>query len=657
MIRTKLSLTLLLGISLPMTAALHQAAASEYEDTPTEAADGIHIPKSLTLLEETPFYVIPNALKNKAEGSFSPQVVEVVEAETGWATNPSWWKIHTSNGDRWVKTYPQSIDVPPPPSITLLENTPIYANPKDNIPSSAVLSPQEVVIAGAEKQWFYSPSYKESRDKWLKIQTSWLGDQWIHLPVKKIGSYQAANKRKYYAHVEVSDFPFMNYPSSEQDATYIENQILSEAGEFRSPAGSIYQIHTDKGLQWTPYSGQLVIDKDDTIQRHLPAPLFPAPSEYAQEPILIAPQTLKVFEEIQPYQFNRANNVWYHVKANEGEGWFNPRFADPEDAKPESATIELRSTKTGLLRYPDENILLNNGILGPQSLHPLASWTNSDGIQWFQISTFLGNAWITLNPQLDRIHPAGRELDKPIIGDISSKGALYLNDNNLTFGNAKVGYDLDGQLYLDSAFLAKMYHYVLSGPSPDNKWTFDDGLGYSFQIKPGEQEAVLFWQGGNPRKLPLSTAPTSSSASGVPNLGIEDMRTLLGATTQIQPNHSEVILSEVQYTFEAFNPPAAVEGNTLHLSVLSYDNERLAPYEVRNSLKLYVYDRNSSNLPGTSSEPVIASNKRLYYLNYATVLNDISLNKQLKPGVNHLKAVFKVGERVLLERDFDVQSQ
>ncbi|WP_237762787.1 hypothetical protein [Paenibacillus sp. A3] len=126
--RNKSTLAFLLGIGLSLASAVH-GKASEYADTPTEPADAVRIPRTLTLLQDTPYYVIPNALVNKTEGAFSPQTVEVIEAETRWAEMPNWWKIRTTFGDRWIKTEPVNIDVLPPSKITLMENTPIYTKP------------------------------------------------------------------------------------------------------------------------------------------------------------------------------------------------------------------------------------------------------------------------------------------------------------------------------------------------------------------------------------------------------------------------------------------------------------------------------------------------------------------------------------------------
>jgi hypothetical protein len=66
--------------AIPFVLLTSSASASEYADTLTQPADGIYIPKTLTFLENMPYYVIPNPLKNDPEGTFAPQTVNVIEA-------------------------------------------------------------------------------------------------------------------------------------------------------------------------------------------------------------------------------------------------------------------------------------------------------------------------------------------------------------------------------------------------------------------------------------------------------------------------------------------------------------------------------------------------------------------------------------------------
>ncbi|WP_235206619.1 hypothetical protein [Paenibacillus tyrfis] len=366
---------------------------------------------------------------------------------------------------------------------------------------------------------------------------------------------------------------------------------------------------------------------------------------------------MTVFEKIEANPVRDWEGTWYHVKANEGEGWFNPKFAEPEDAKPDNTEIDLRSDTTWLYQYPDNSQLLNYGVLGPQKVRASAAWTASNGVRWFQIPTFLENAWITLDPIRDQLQLPGREQDMQISGEISHTGAIYKTDNALTFGDAKVGYERDGELFFHSGVVAKMYQYTVSGPDRENGWTFAHPSGYSFRIKPGEKKAVISWKGKPRRSVILSAAPVPSADKEAPDLRIDEMRTLLGASTEVTPNHSEVLLHSGEYTLGDFNPPAEVKGNFLHLSALCYDAGSLQPNEVGNRLKIYVYDRSSDAPSDSFAHTAVASEEMLFSFDMNRALYDLSLKKPLQPGINRLTAVYKVGERIIFEQDFDVTAR
>ncbi|WP_429312796.1 hypothetical protein [Paenibacillus mucilaginosus] len=65
--------------------------------------------------------------------------------------------------------------------------------------------------------------------------------------------------------------------------------------------------------------------------------------------------------------------------------------------------------------------MLHNGLLGPQTVQATAAWDAPSGERWFRIPTFLGDAWIELNPLHDRYLPAGREQDLQIYGKKATK--------------------------------------------------------------------------------------------------------------------------------------------------------------------------------------------------------------------------------------------
>lgn len=643
----------LLGLGLQLSLWASLGNAYEYADTPTAAADGIHIPQKLTLLEDIPYYVIPNALLNKAEGSFSPQTVDVIEAEVNWATSPNWWKIHTAIGDRWIKTAPWQIEAPPPPTISLMAETPIYAKPSEKIEPSAALSPQNVTVVDAEKGWFKQESNDYNPKKWIKIHTTWLGDQWVHLHLDQIGSYQPIDQMAFYSNIYYNLKPHIDNQTYQYDGI-LSNQFLHQIGQFHSILGSYYEVGTDGGTKWALADGLHVIPETKTLTRTHPSPLYTYPSPY-EVPMLVLAGDLQVFEKINKEASNDSVGEWYHVRTDQGEGWFNPTFAEPEDATIETATIQLYSAVTRLYRYPNTDISLENGQLGPQSIHPLAAWTAPNGIRWFQINSFVGQAWIQLEPREDRLVLKDRASDMQMKGDSSYQGAFYKKDGNYTYGTETIGYDMQGQPYFNSAFLASLYPFNLTGPDVEGWWTLTNATGYSFRIKAGELKARTLWKGNIAKIVTLAAPPASSDNDGSPLLSLADIRTLFGITSMVSRDNAEVLLSARQYDVAPFQLPTIANGTHAHLSGLLYETtysySNNSSNAISQTLQITVADRDTGEPLNTTN---VAAMKLLYNLNMYTGLYDISLDQPLKPGINHLSVVFKVGERIILQRDWDV---
>ncbi|GFZ75954.1 hypothetical protein GCM10008018_21660 [Paenibacillus marchantiophytorum] len=150
------------------------------------APDGLRIPAEIELLSDTPYYASPpNRSDDKPEGVFAPQMVKVLKTEPSWSVSGTTWQIETMFGPRWIIPKPWDIDIAPPESVTLLEETPLYESQSEDGGSVATLSPQAVQVVGAEKQWFYTNDPKSKA--WIQIHTTWLGDLWAHIPINRIG--------------------------------------------------------------------------------------------------------------------------------------------------------------------------------------------------------------------------------------------------------------------------------------------------------------------------------------------------------------------------------------------------------------------------------------------------------------------------------------
>ncbi|CAN7731183.1 hypothetical protein LJR153_006205 [Paenibacillus sp. LjRoot153] len=654
----------LVAVGLQVSLGTSSGNAYEFADTPTEVADGILIPRKLTLLEDIPYYVIPNALLNKAEGSFSPQTVEVIEAETHWSGGWNWWKIHTDVGDRWIKTAPWQFETPPPTTISLMTETPLYAKPSENSQPTAALSPQDVQVVDAEKGWFRNSSGTGdvyNPKKWLKIHTTWLGDQWVHLNLDQIGTFHPADQMSFYSNYYFNLKPQFDYQTYQTDGT-LSKQFVHVIGKFRSLLGTYYQVETADGVKWALGGGQPIVAETKLIKRTRPSALYTYPSsQYEDEPKLILNGDLPVFEKTyNEYITNYGyDGDWYHVRTAQGEGWFNPTFSEPEDAVAETATIQLNSPVTTLFRYPNTGIILNHGQIGPQTLHPVAAWNDPNGVRWFQVNSFVGKAWIQLSPyQDDKVILKDRESDTVIQSDTSYQGAFYQNEKGVyTEGSESIGYDnMQGEPFLDIAFLARLYHFDLTGPDVAGWWTLKNESGYAFQIKAEDLQVRTLWDGKLAKQLKLASSPDSPNDQGPPYLSLTDIRTLFGATTNVNIgyNDSKVItLSARQYEIDHLQLPPIADANHWHMSGLLYHDRYIESTSIAPTFQITVKNR---DLGETSTTEQVAAMKFLYDLGYNNGLYDISLDQPLQPGMNHLTIRFQVGERIISQRDWDIMN-
>lgn len=654
---TKVVLIALSGAAIQITLLASAGYAYEYADTPTEPADGFFIPKKLTFVEKMPYYVIPNTLKNAPEDSFSPQTVEVIEAEVHWATSGNWWKIHTDFGDRWVKTAPWQIEVPPPATIRLMSETPIYARASEAGGPTAALSPQEVTVVDAEKSWFRQAEMDYNPKRWIKIHTTWLGDQWVHLHLDEIGALQPLDRTVYFPSVYYRSSPHMDYITYQYEGL-LTKMFVHQTAKYRTLLGSSYQFDTEYGPKWSFAPSMPIISDKKTIKRKQPSPLFAYPDSTSEIVTELPPGDLNVIETTLNDDGYSIHEEWFHVKNEQAEGWYSPTYAEPDGTVDDTMTIQLRGHVTSILRYPNTRISLNNGQIGSQTLHPLAAWTAPDGTRWYKIDTFVGQGWIQLDPYQDSVILKGRENDAQIRSTMLYQGAFYQNDSGIfTFGSESIGKILNGEPHFSASFLAKQYHYDLTGPDTDGWWSLKNKDGYAFQIKVDEKTSKTFWNGALTSEVNLASSPIATSEAKLPPLlSLSDVRKLLGATTayndKVVYGDKNVTLSSREFEIAGFNLPAAADGSGLHLTGLLYENSYLDSGAISPDLQILVkrQDTDDNDLANIQ----LAKVKQLYKLGYNFPVYDVTLQFPLKPGINHLSLVFKVGERILDKKDWDV---
>ncbi|MEK8132624.1 hypothetical protein WMW72_32560 [Paenibacillus filicis] len=655
----KVILLALSGAVLQIVLLASSSNAYEYADTPTEPADGFYIPKKLTLVEKMPYYVIPNTLKNTPEGSFSPQTVEVIEAEAHWATSGNWWKIHTDFGDRWIKTTPWQIEVPPPATIRLMSETPLYAQASEKGGPTASLSPQEVTVVDAEKSWFRQAEMDYNPKRWIKIHTTWLGDQWVHLHLDEIGAVQPLDRTVYYPSVYYRNSPHMDYITYQYEGL-LTQMFVHQTAKYRNLLGSSYQFDTEYGPKWSFTSGMPITSEKKTIQRKYPSPLFAYPDSNAEIVTELPPGNLNVVETTLNEDGYLLHEAWFHVENEQAKGWFSPTYAEPDDTVDDTASIQLRGYVTAIFRYPNTRIPLNNGQIGPQTLHPLAAWTAPDGTRWYKIDSFVGQGWVQLYPFQDSVVLKGREDDVQIRSTMLYQGVFYQNDSGIfTFGSEVVGKVLNGEPYFSASFLAEQYHYDLTGPDTNGWWSLKNKAGYTFQIKADEKSSKTFWNGALANQVNLTASPVTTELKLPPLLSLSDVRKLFGATTayheKVAFGDKHVTLSSREYEIAGFNLPIAVDGNELHLSGLLYESTYLDNEAISPSLQILVKSQDTHDNDLTNIQ--LAKVKQLYKLGSDFGVNDVTLQFPLKPGINHLSLVFKAGERILEKKDWDVTAR
>ncbi|MGG1551277.1 hypothetical protein [Paenibacillus ferrarius] len=360
--------------------------------------DSLRIPSSIALLKETSFYSDPEDwLDGEPAGSLAPQEgVKILGGEYTWARGKSWWKISTDLGPKWISPEPWNVDVPPPEKIVLFNDTPIYATTDDTQEPSAILSPQEVQVTGAEKQWFYANGPDEKR--WVRIHTSWLGEQWVHLPVAKIGYIKPVDYYSYYGQGQyLLDDPTYNGPYGSMAGPmfkWLGNETAHVTGEFVSVYDTNYQLETETGVKYVHEKGTPIVRGNETITLKADTPLFAAADGSHGVALVLPKQSVSSYEKIPSFNL-------YHVHTSLGDGWVNPDLAEPTNVVKINTKVEIRGQHT-LFRFPSEGLTLGGLHVKDAVVEPSAYWEDPHGTIWYLLETKDGKAWVKKEADLER---------------------------------------------------------------------------------------------------------------------------------------------------------------------------------------------------------------------------------------------------------------
>ncbi|NQX71465.1 hypothetical protein HQN90_35810 [Paenibacillus alba] len=274
-----------------------------------------------------------------------------------------------------------------PQKITLLHETKLYAEASESSASWATLSPQDVQTAGAEKDW-YRPMFGEQ--KWVKIHTSWMGDQWVHIDWHEIGWLVPKDE---FADVS-GEMPLYNEPEYGYTGATITSQIVHMKGIFYRPMQMpAYLVESWIGDKWFTPSNVMVIEgvipTEEKVNIEGEGSFFDNPSN---QPLFKYNTTT-----FKPQEFTSTARYgdFYKVKTETGQyAWVSPRFSQPAVTTPVSEDIVL-TEKTAIYSYPNLQSFLDP--LAAQTVHANAKvqdiWENT----WYRISTWLGDAWIIRN--------------------------------------------------------------------------------------------------------------------------------------------------------------------------------------------------------------------------------------------------------------------
>ncbi|TBL71199.1 hypothetical protein [Paenibacillus thalictri] len=279
-----------------------------------------------------------------------------------------------------------------PKVITLFEETPIYNKPDASLKPSATLSPQDVITVGAEKEWYarsYDPTHPDEEKRWVQIETTWLGPQWMRLHRSKIGAVKLLDTHIWLPDgASIYDEPFAN----DDAAAVLTPQTVHAKAAFESPQVSpLYLIETTwLGDKWLApsvrhYTNIEKVEEDVVLPTETMISDLPEPARLGKYTDLwvIPAQTVKAYEKY--YDF-------YHIETSVGPKWVNKQFAQPEGVRKTDEEITLTEPAVQYL-YPHQPYP-TFGLLSPQKVKAYEKWQSPQGDNWFRIHSWNGDLWV-----------------------------------------------------------------------------------------------------------------------------------------------------------------------------------------------------------------------------------------------------------------------
>jgi hypothetical protein len=309
--------TLIFNFTVCLTAAAAPSSAFYHRFEPPT------LPPVITLFDNTPLYPEPDE-SIEPWATLSPQDVNTIEAEKEWFVHTDgkpekrWIKIKTTwLGDLWIHLDIDKIGTLKPMDsyIALLWPAALYTQPVKSALTDVVLDSQTVHANAV----FESPVTNRS----YRIETSWLGDQWLVDPPRILVNMTVLNQEMDLPTetLYMDEYDTANRMQRPSDAKFIPAQKVfalekTENNEYhvRSADGSTFWIN--------PLYAQPVGAKESSeiieLTKDTALLLFPATS-YPRFGLLSA-QKVQAFVQWDDPQGHR----WYRIHSWCGDMWIQP---------------------------------------------------------------------------------------------------------------------------------------------------------------------------------------------------------------------------------------------------------------------------------------------------------------------------------------------
>lgn len=662
MMKFKLFAFTLVAAAYGLVSFVSQAAADTLYGG-AYAPEGLRFPAEIELLADTPYYAEADTYNTNPEGTFAPQTVHVLETESAWSIGEATWKIETMFGPRWIRPKPWEIEIAPPKRITLLEETPLYRSQNTRNGAVTALSPQEVEVTDAEKQWFYTndPSSKA----WIKVHTSWLGDLWALIPVKQIGTVHNVQRKAYYSNLPSKSElgAAMGIGQQQVEWTKPIGGDFDILHEFTTIYERAFEVQTDQGTVWTLDKGVTILPADEQLKLVRETPLFAAAfGTFTKENAVLANETVTVFEKIvEPLWTGRGpysvwhNSTWYHVRSSKGTGWVNKLVGDPESAVPVHWKVAIKDSKE-LYRYPDMPFNDTTLLLCNQTMEATEAWSPPNGgSMWLKVHVDNRTGWIPYwnNGQDDVWDEDSQTIAHAANAGLNVFGTVITAQDRLQFFTGEqIGYIEKGQSYLSLNQLAKRLHYEISTVTGKDEVTLTRG-DYAFDLQANLSSAVVHWKAGKGRTVSLVN-PVVLSEDGW-YLNLKDALALFGLTQGFA--EKDYSLVESNYAVKEVDTEVTVKNGRLELQAFvddwissgDYDAGRVPP------LQLAIIEdgedssaEHASEISGIVNQPDPSS---------AVTLFSLKTSRPLAVGTRQVDVVLRIGERIIWSKSVEIAAK